>query len=125
MGDDTGQIRAHNIARTIPGATAHATRRSNRRCIEGANAMADTVKPEAQTSPSGLVRERATLAMTRIRVVVFGQASDPSDLRLHTASDKTAAITRPQVISQPLGLTTTPMKTAIGVETSSRKVPHH
>ena len=41
------------------------------------------------------------------------------------ASDKTAAITTPQVISQPLGFTTTPKKTAIGVDTSSRKLPHN
>jgi hypothetical protein len=71
--------RVHNNPRTIPGATAQATRTSRRRFIDGANAKADTVKPAAQTNPRGLARERAMLATTRISVVDFGQASDPSD----------------------------------------------
>jgi hypothetical protein len=41
--------------------------------------MADRVKPETQTNPRGLARERATLATTSINVVVLGQTSDPSD----------------------------------------------
>jgi hypothetical protein len=110
---------------TIPGATAHATRNSNRGFIEGARAMAEAAKPKAQTKPRGLARHRAMLATTSNKVVFLGQASDPGECRPHAASDKTAAMTRPQVTSQPFGFTTIPMKTAVGVETSRRKVPHH
>jgi hypothetical protein len=78
----------------------------------------------AHIHPIGLVRHRATHAITSIEAVVLDQSPDASDRRLQTASERIAAITRPQVISQLLGLTTDPIKTAIGVETRSRRVPH-
>src|ERR1035437_1004647 len=103
----------------IPGVTAHTMRSRPRLCIEGANAMADMVRPAAHTNPRGLAVHRAMLESASKAMALFGQASDSiTDWRPHAASNKMAAITTPQVISQPLGFTTTPKKTAIGVDTS-------
>src|ERR1035437_1745153 len=108
----------------IPGETAHAMRSRPRLCIEGANAMADMVRPAAHTNPRGLAVHRAMLESASKATALFDHALDPRDSRPQAASAKMAAIATPQVISQPLGFTTTPKKTAVGVDTSSRKFPH-
>ena len=91
-----------------------------------ANAMADMVRPAAHTKPIGLAVHRPMLVRASIAMVLLGQASDSiDDRRPQAASARIAAIAIPHVISQPLGFTTMPKKTAVGVDTNSRKFPHN
>src|SRR5664280_372943 len=121
-----GWVSYQRTPTAMPGATAHTMRSRPRLRIEGAIAMADMVRPAAHRKPIGLAVDRPRLAKASIAMVLLGQASDSiADWRPQAASARMAAIARPQVISQPLGFTTTSRKTAIGVDTTSRKLPHN
>jgi hypothetical protein len=118
-------VATQSIPMIMPGATAHKRRTaSSRRIIKGAKAIADTVRPVTHKKPRGLAVDRPRLARTSMRVVVLDQLPDPIGRGLHAVSERAAANTRAQTISHPLGLTTMPKKTAMGVDTSSRKLPH-